>query len=293
MKVIVDIKGGLGNQLFCYAFGYALSKKKNAKLHIDTSMQDNKNVKGRNLELLNFNPKFDQRISYKYRNKFLDRKLGINRIRKLFKVGLFTKKYSERKQMIYDGKVFDINQNTYFDGFWQSEKYFKEYREELINMLVPNKTYTLEVSKVMKEVQEKESVALHVRRGDYVGLGWQLPMNYYDLALKKMNEEIGRDFEIFVFSDDIAFTKEYFSKYADIYKINYIQYESDNAVVEDLYVMSKCKHNIIANSSYSWWAAWLNQNRNKVVICPEIGMWNGDFYPEEWKKIHLVKEQII
>ena len=97
--------------------------------------------------------------------------------------------------MIYDGKVFDINQNTYFDGFWQSEKYFKEYREELINMLVPNKTYTLEVSKVMKEVPEKESVALHVRRGDYVGLGWQLPMNYYDLALKKMNEEIGRDFE--------------------------------------------------------------------------------------------------
>jgi len=72
--------------------------------------------------------------------------------------------------------------------------------------------------------------------------------------------------------------------------MHYVQYESDNAVVDDLYVMSKCKHNIIANSSYSWWAAWLNQNRNKVVICPEIGMWTGDFYPEEWKKVYLVKD---
>ena len=67
--------------------------------------------------------------------------------------------------------------------------------------------------------------------------------------------------------------------------MHYPQYESDNKTLDDLFLMSHCKHIIMANSSFSWWAAWLNQNENKIVICPELGMWSGDFYPEKWNKI--------
>ena len=123
-----------------------------------------------------------------------------------------------------------------------------------------------------------------------MGIGCQLNMEYYDQAISMMKSKYpGEKLILYVFSDDIDFCKHYFSEKqhfaTEDIQLCYPQYESDNYTLDDLFLMSHCKHMIMANSSYSWWAAWLNQYKEKTVICPELGMWKGDFYPDDWIKI--------
>ena len=190
----------------------------------------------------------------------------------------------------YDKEISSVKNNTYISGYWQSEKYFVEYREDLLKLLTPKKKRSKSVNQLYNEMQKCDSIALHVRRGDYVGIGCQLNMAYYDQAISMMKSKYpGEKLILYVFSDDVDFCKHYFSEkqYSatkDI-QLRYPQYESDNYTLDDLFLMSHCKHMIMANSSYSWWAAWLNQYKQKTVICPELGMWKGDFYPDDWIKI--------
>ena len=287
MKIIVDLAGGFGNQLFCYSFGYALAKKKNAELIIDTSTQDNGLT--RNLELLKLNVQFNHRISYKYKGEFIERAI-LNKIRKRKAIGFTTKIYNEKNPTIFEKTVFDIRENTYFKGNWQTEKYFVDYRSDLLKMLIPKEERNVSVRNICNEMNNCNSVAVHIRRGDYVKIGCQLNMEYYERAISMIQSKFPEERLIFyVFSDDIDFCKKYFSEKrgcaAKDIELRYSQYESDNYTLDDLFLMSHCKHMIIANSSYSWWAAWLNQNEEKTVICPELGMWKGDFYPSDWIKI--------
>lgn len=287
MKVIVDLAGGLGNQLFCYSFGYAVSRKTGSELILDTSMQDNGIA--RELELFNFNVNCSRRISYLYKTTFLDRAL-FNKVRKKRAIGVGTQIYKEKEPTIYEPEVFDVGNDTYFKGNWQSEKYFLEYREELLDLFVPVYERNDSVKKLIYEMQKSNSVAIHIRRGDYVKIGCELPMIYYDKAIETIIETSENDNLIFyVFSDDVLFSKQYLESIQEKNGIKYCfaypEYQSDNRTLDDLLLMSCCKHMIMANSSYSWWAAWLNKNKNKIVVCPEFGMWSGDFYPEEWEKI--------
>ena len=287
MKIIVDIAGGFGNQLFCYSFGYALAKRKNADLIIDTSTQDNGLT--RTLELLKLNVRFNHRISYKYKRAFFERAV-LNKIRKRIAIGFTTKTYKEKNPTIFEDSVFDIRKNTYFKGNWQSEKYFLDYRSDLLRMLTPKEERNVLLRNICSEMNNCNSVAVHIRRGDYVKIGCHLNMNYYDQAISMMRSKYpGEKLVIYVFSDDIDYCKKYFSEKQELavegIDLRYPQYESDNYTLDDMFLMSHCKHMIMANSSYSWWAAWMNQNEDKTVICPELGMWKGDFYPDEWIKI--------
>ena len=283
MKVIVDLAGGLGNQLFCYCFGYAVAKKTNSKFVLDTSMQDCGIA--RELELLNFNVDYSDRISYVYKTGLVDR-MFFNKVRKIKSIGIKTRIYQEKEPTKFEPETFEISTDTYFKGNWQTEKYFSEYRNELLKMLVPKYERTQSVKDLVDEMQKCNSVAVHVRRGDYLQIGCQLSMDFYDKAILKFHELNQRKNTVFyIFSDDIDFVKQYFGKYEKKIELHYPQYESDNKTLDDLFLMSHCKHIIMANSSFSWWAAWLNQNENKIVICPELGMWSGDFYPEKWNKI--------
>jgi len=287
MKVIVNLAGGFGNQLFCYSFGYALAKRKNAELIIDTSTQDNGLT--RSLELMKLNIRFNHRISYKYKKGFFERAV-LNKIRKRKAIGFTTKIYNEINPTIFEDAVFDIQENTYFKGNWQSEKYFINYRDELLEMLTPKEERNVSVRNLCSEMNNCNSVAVHIRRGDYVKIGCQLNMSYYDAAISMIRAKLPEvKLVLYIFSDDIDFCKKYFSEkqeFADKgIELCYPQYKSDNYTLDDLFLMSNCKHMIMANSSYSWWAAWLNQNKEKIVICPELGMWKGDFYPDNWIKI--------
>lgn len=287
MKVIIDLAGGFGNQLFCYCFGYALSKEKRADLVLDTSMQDN--GVARELELLNLEVKYDQRISYCYKKNVLARAFA-NKLRKRTAIGFKTNIYKEKLPTVYEPAVFNIYEDTYFKGNWQSEKYFVKYKEDLLNILTPKEGRSKSVKQLCLEMQECCSVAVHVRRGDYVQIGCQLNMEYYGKAIHKMISLLtDKPIILYMFSDEIEYCKQYFSalqkEIGEAMEIRYPAYESDNRTLDDLILMSNCHHMIMANSSYSWWSAWLNKNDDKIVICPEMGMWSGDFYPEEWIKI--------
>lgn len=285
MKTIVDIKGGLGNQMFCYATGYAISKETGKDLYIDTTMLDSSNVKDRQLELLKFNIEYYKRISYKYKNDIFFRKLGINRFNRFISTGI-KKVYIEKKPYEFDANVFSMSGSTYYDGFWQTHMYFSKYKNDLLKMFTPKFELSLEAKRIMTMIKNTNSVSIHIRRGDYIGLNWNIPMTYYKDAINLCIEKQGKDLQFFVFSDDCDYCETWIGN-NQLSNISVINYISDNKVVEDMLLMSKCNHHIIANSSYSWWAAYMGTYDKCMVICPEIAEWKGDFYPKNWIKMKI------
>lgn len=285
MKVIVDIKGGYGNQLFCYALGYALSRKLQAQLWLDTSMLDNHIVNDRVAEIFDLNITYDKIISYSYHKHLLFRKLGINRIIKKNAIGWLTSEYKEKKVMQYDPEVFQINKDTYMDGFWQNYQYFEPYKEELLALLSSKGEKTESVVALETQIKRGLSISVHIRRGDYIDLAWNLPMNYYEKAMHQMEKELKECPQYYIFSDDMEYVKEFFNDSKR--NLVYVDYTSDNHVRDDMYLMSQCSHHIIANSSYSWWGAYRNPSIEKKVICPVMGMWKEEFYPDNWIKINI------
>jgi hypothetical protein len=189
--------------------------------------------------------------------------------------------------------IFKYTGNVYLHGFWQSEKYFKNI-EGIIRSEFSLKDSlsqkTLEVSK--KITTKQNTVSLHIRRGDYVTdikthnfLGLCSP-DYYKKCVSHLGDALG-NLNIFVFSDDPVWAREnlIFDHHLDFVDHNDIKH-----AYEDMYLMSLCEHNIIANSSFSWWGAWLNNNKNKKVFAPRKWIVNTnhtdlDVVPEDWSLI--------
>lgn len=283
MKVIIELRGGLGNQLFCYSFGYAMAKKNNAQLIIDSSMGDS-GIQ-RKLEIQKFRIRYLHRITIKYTtNRFL-RKIGYNYIRKKFSIGFFTKIYRD-EECYLPYKEINISHNTYFKGYWQNYKFFDKYKNEIQDMIRLNYNPSKNFDSWLTEIKDNNSISIHIRRGDYINLGWQLDENYYKEAIDTINSKVLNG-KYYVFSDDIDYCKKFLENHFDNIEVRYVEYESDNRTVEDMILMSNCKHMVIANSSYSWWAAYLNQDYNARIICPVYKQWKENFYPEKWKKIKV------
>lgn len=182
-----------------------------------------------------------------------------------------------------DNKVYSLS------GYFQSEKYFKNYREDIINYFSLNPDLENIILSKYGNILNN-SCSIHIRRGDYLGQQNFHPIqsiDYYNNAIKEL---YGQDFEVIkninflIFSDDINWCKNNI-------KLPNIHFIENNIDVIDLYLMSKCENNIIANSSFSWWGAWLNNNKNKKVVAPK--KWFGsalnhntsDLIPDEWIKI--------
>lgn len=283
-NVVTKIMGGFGNQLFCYACGYAVAKSSNRKLIIDTSQQDNDSF--RLVDIIQLNIVYDDRITFKKGNGFLNRAI-FNKIKLFGSVGFFTKRIKERQCYSYQDDIFNYNKgNIYLNGYWQSYKYFEKYRAELLEMFTPK----VALKKKAIESSQNIRVAIHIRRGDYISIGCNIDLSYYDNAIKYFNNTLPDKPIYYVFSDDIGFAKDFVKKYPDL-EMLVVENDSDNQTIEDFYLMASCNHFIIANSSFSWWAAWLGQNTDKIVICPEVDFWTGDFYPTEWIKISAKIDQ--
>lgn len=284
--IVTKISDGFGNQLFMYACGYALAKKHKTNLILDINTMASNSM--RRYELDSLNIKYEKLLRLGTLSNCTILKIA-GKIQS-FAFSHAMHFYRGKINVGYDEEIKFVENNTYIVGYWQSEKYFAEYREDLLKLLTPKKERSKMVNQLYNEMYNCNSVALHVRRGDYVGIGCQLNMEYYDQAISMMKSKYPKEkLILYVFSDDIEFCKKYFSEKLEVsdrgIQLRYPQYESDNYTLEDLFLMSHCKHMIMANSSYSWWAAWLNQNKEKTVICPELGMWKGDFYPDNWIKI--------
>lgn len=174
--------------------------------------------------------------------------------------------------------------NTQYNGYFQSEKYFKHNRSEILKLFTATDEIDEYITKKYGELLNNKTCSIHVRRGDYLTLSDYHPVcdiTYYNEAMNIISDNC----EIFlVFSDDIKWCKENFI--GD----NFI-FITDETDIIDLYLMSRCNHNIIANSSFSWWGAWLNTNKNNIVVAPK--QWFGiskpldtsNIYCENWIKL--------
>jgi hypothetical protein len=267
--VTVRIRGGLGNQLFTYACGYAAAKKQQSRLVIDISDYSNKYFRGYMLD----NLKLEN--CHKLQYKFINNKIG----RTLLRLGLKIKyNYIEEKNSAIIQDNININDNNmYLYGYWQSEKYFIEYSDEIIQQFQPKELKT-SVLKFIQETQATNSIAVHIRRGDYINNNWALNLDYYNSAIEYIRNHVDNP-TFYFFSDDLVWTKEQFG---DSKQFIYFSSEDEMSDMDEFWCMSNCKNFVIANSTFSWWAAWLNRNPHKIILAPEYGIWSGDYYPNEW-----------
>jgi len=265
--IYCNLKGGLGNMLFQIAATKSISIDKNMYCSFP-------NLKG-HLEYLNSENTYNPKL--KHSNEYL----------KLFK-NLPTTTPTESVNIVeypFEYSVLDYNyENVVIDGFFQSEKYFKHNRSEILKLIdfsFISKNY---IEDKYNFIKNKKTTSIHVRRGDYVNYPNLHPtqsLEYYEQSIEILKNET----EIFlIFSDDIIWCKE------NIKLENAIYIENEKDYIE-LYLMSLCDNNIISNSSFSWWGAWLNENPNKIVIGPlkwfgiDIQHNTGDILPNNWIKL--------
>lgn len=265
--IYCNLKGGLGNMLFQIAATISISKDNNQNYSFP-------NLYG-HLHYLDRENTYNPKLNYSTEYLQLLHQLNVDGSLNGVKTYSFPFEYSITPL---------INGDAVIDGFFQSEKYFKHNRESVLSVLdfkdLKNNPI---INNFMFGV--KKYTSIHVRRGDYSSLTafyHQLTKDYYDSAIQILKDKT----DVFlIFSDDIKECKEIFK---DLENAIFIENEKDYV---ELYLMSLCDYNIIANSSFSWWGAWLNKNENKIVIGPSkwfgpsISHNTGDIIPENWIKI--------
>lgn len=285
--IIVKIKGGLGNQMFQYAFGRALSMDRNEELFLDISHFNNQAEREakRDFLLSNFNIRaqiLPEGGSIKYTTG----------IRALFK------KIKNKIKKVDAYKFYPVllrSKSVFYEGHWINQKYFMHHQDSIRNDFLlknPLSNAAEEISSLIGTCGQRNevSVSLHIRRGDFVtnpysAFNGVLGIPYYQEAVNVMNERC-REFSLhlFIFSDDIDWAKEN------------LQFRETTTFVskkeiydyEEMSLMSKCSNHIIANSTFSWWGAWLNPNKNKIVVSTK--QWLKD---KTTKELDLVSSEWI
>lgn len=288
--VIVKFSGGLGNQMFQYALGRSLSITSKKPIYFDISGFINE--KKRQFELLNFN------IAGEFLPEDLKRNLP-GRINPVLgylkdKIGLYEYriKYIQEKKYDFDENILSLSAPVILDGYWQSEKYFKSQSQIIRNDFTLATRITYDRDKTLQLLSNCNSVSVHIRRGDYItdkktnNFHGTCDLSYYVTAMNIMAEKISNP-DFFIFSDDISWARQNLPNYLSLH---FVERSKDGRDFEDLFLMSRCQNQIMANSSFSWWAAWLNIHTNKIVIAPKKWFHNAphntkDLYLEGWLKV--------
>lgn len=281
--VIVHLSGGFGNQMFSYAFGYAVAKARNEELVIDTAIQDAPWF-FRNPDLLKMNISYDKRISYKIGRGFIDRAF-LNKIRFYHGIGWKTKIVTEDELAGHGDPIAfckSIKGDIYLKGNWGNESWFKNVSDQIVERYSFIKPLSEPALKLYDEIKASENATtMHIRRGDYVQIGIAMEPAYYIKAMDEIAKRVENPV-FYCFSEDLEWARKAFENTS--HKIVYADYQSEDKGVEDFRLLSAGKHQIISNSSYSWWAAYLNQSPDKQVVipCREDSMWNHEFMVEGW-----------
>ncbi len=285
--IIVRIRGGLGNQFFSYARGYALAKKNNTAYMIDDFIY-NTSYTLRTFKLLDYNISYNDLFIEKFpSNNKVDKFLLKIWNRLKWEIIYRCKYIIEDEDFKRQEILIHSNHNYYLNGYWQVHEYFDEYKDEL------KKEFQLKnISMTLKEKSNKirsgNYCAVHVRRGDYLIFngGKCISTDYYQKAIQIMNGLIPNTKYIF-FSDDISYCKNNFGQLKNVEFIESGKWTDE----EELHLMSCCSNFIIANSSFSWWAAYLTENEKAVTISPVVDIWTESYYPESWIKLNTNLEK--
>ncbi len=281
---IIRILGGLGNQMFQYAF-YKSLKSSEKKLLDITDFSHYKLHNGFELERV-FQLKDVEYAKLSVIEDLSDCKLDfLSRVKRKL-VG--RKKTHIIESYLHFDEKYGNMKNVYFDGYWQSEKYFKNIGEEIRKEFIFPKFVEKDNIEILKKIESTNSISIHIRRGDY--LNHPLYSNicsikYYERAINYIKTNVENPV-FFIFSNDIDWCKESFY-FEESY---FIDWNLGEKSFRDMQLMSSCKNNIIANSSFSWWGAWLNENPNKIIIAPNKWVNDGrvnidDIVPEGWIRL--------
>lgn len=303
--VIINIKAGLGNQLFQFAAARYLSLSNNLELKVDLSFyKDDKNRNAFRLDKLKL-PIEEATESELSKFKNLVHIPMFFRILKRF--GLKHAKYYKKTHKTEADIRGILKQNQpltgdyYLEGWFANDIYFKSIRNLLINDICSHVQLSGENLIKQNEISKVNSVAVHIRRGDFLTNTYfkVLPIEYYSNAINRAMKEIENPVFYF-FSNDTDWTKKAFSNISNAIFVDHNS-EADTEYstrgdINDLMLIRFCKHQIIANSTFSWWGAWLNENPDKRVFYPSKYFNNikaqkqyekHSFMPDEWIKIHF------
>lgn len=287
--VTVLLSGGLGNQVFQYAAAKALAARLGTSFQLDTYTFSKKTITTiRSYELDIFN--ISAPVTDTFKGKLVTRFYPlIQRYRPFFqRLGVFTDTYA----ILYHPSFEKMAGNITMLGYFQNEKYFEAIKDELRKDFTFRKPLTGKNQELSERLRTVQSIGIHIRRGDYltnqssVSNFITLDKDYYDKAVKLIMDEVENP-EFFIFSEDFKWIKENLS--FGNHPVTFVNWNKGKDSYIDMQLMSLCRHNVIANSSFSWWGAWLNANPKKIVIAPSVWFQDKqknellkDFYPVGW-----------
>ncbi|MEI8232356.1 MAG: alpha-1,2-fucosyltransferase [bacterium] len=293
--IITQLSGGLGNQMFQYALGRVLSLKNDNDLVFDLSAYtDQKNCdtpRKYELDIFGIEPiecTHVEKVRYGDENPLIE---AVNRACKTHLDSSAPTLVKERGHQFHK-ELLQLRGSQYLRGFWQSEKYFVDYRDQILHDFTFKHKVSQKTGQLLLQIKSSDSVAVHIRRGDYVtskaanSYHGTCSPTYYLSASKVMGKHVAHP-TFYIFSDDPDWCR-------DNIKLNgnfiYVSHNHGQQSWEDMLLISRCQHQIIANSSFSWWGAWLNTNPDKIVIAPkkwvnDKNLDTSDLLPGTWIKL--------
>ena len=295
--ITVNIKDGLGNQMFQYATAYALAKRNNTKIICDTRSLEEKIinppsdyvVREYSLDIFNIYPSklnnFDNIITFQFNKRYVTRFFLSNILDRISPFNFLERSRRTNKKLIQTKSKI-----LYLDGYWQSEAYFKNFRKDLIKIFNFDDLINDQKNKdILEKIDFSNDVCLNIRRTDHLNSKELnvISLDYYNNSINYFLKK-NSDRKFYIFSDDIKWCKE---KYTDQEKFKIIQHNYAGKRFKNyLYLMTQFKNFIIPNSTFAWWGAWLSKKNNKTVIAPK--KWSGidpeseiDTPLDEWIRI--------
>jgi hypothetical protein len=294
--VIVKLMGGLGNQMFQYAAARRLAHFNNTNLKIDLSWFDNicevDSPREYALDEFAIQENFATREEVEAltvrKQGFVERLIA----KVMWRKPVAAPSYIREKQFHFDPGILNLPDAVYLDGYWQSDKYFKDIEDVIREEFSIKAPQNGKNKKLAELISSRESVSLHVRRGDYVSnsvtnkVHGTCGLDYYTRAIAEIFSRVDDPY-FFVFSDDPEWSK---ANLNISHPVVFVDHNNASRNYEDLRLMSQCRHHIIANSSFSWWGAWLSSYPDKIVITskrwfsdPTVD--TSDLIPPEWLKL--------
>lgn len=284
--IVVKIFGGLGNQLFQYSSAKALANRHNTELMLDLSWfnspQKNNTIRKYELSKFQINA-----LVANFEKQIFDF-TPAQMLKNIFKKNPNKFKYFKERKFGFTEEFYNLPDNTYLMGYWQSYKFFESNRQDLIKELSKINDCNYECDEFVKKLHSINSVAVHVRRGDYVTnssaakFHGTCSIEYYLNAINLLRKIVDKP-QFYLFSDDMDWVRMNINFGDDIH---YVKSAYPQDAQHDFLLMRQCKHFIIANSTYSWWPAWLGSDAEKIVIAPEN--WfikkidTKSLFPESW-----------
>ncbi len=285
--------GGLGNQMFQYAAGLALSQERDTPLFLAVDMFDTYSLhQGFELERV-FGietPRADKEVI----RHLLGWRANANVRRILAKVNfsrpLRGNHFTAERQIMRAEDFFSLSDNNYLHGYWQSDRFFSKYEKIIQKAFSFAEDADAKNLETLERIKDAPSASIHIRRGDYLKgrnkfIYHQCTPTYFLESIELLNKKI-QSLKFYVFSDDPEWASSLLSNKG--YDVSFISHNRGQSSYRDMQLISACNHNIISNSTFSWWGAWLNGNKEKIIIAPKEwmkGVSSSEIVPESWVKI--------